>query len=339
MVREGAWASIIRQRRAPAAAPLSALFIAVASHPLKLASLTPAQLLRASIGVAVITIVLKGAAGYVTNSMGLISDAMESFVNLASATFALAMVTVAARPADADHPYGHHKAEYFSSGFEGILIIGAATAILWFAVLRLLSPQPLEQLGWGLGLSILSSAFNGALAFVMLRAARTHRSIALESDARHLITDVWTSAGVVIGIVAVGLTGWFWLDPLLAIGVALNIAREGVKLVWRSSQGLMDEALEPESLAQLNATLERFAAEVPEGAQLRFDDIVTRRAGQRRFADLHMHVPGGWSLQRAAGLRDGLEQALMDALPGLRVTIQLLPLGMEARATPKGEAE
>ncbi len=306
---------------------------------MKFASLTPSQLLRASIGVAVVTIVLKGAAGYVTNSMGLISDAMESFVNLASATFALAMVTVAARPADVEHPYGHHKAEYFSSGFEGILIIGAAIAIIWVAVLRLLSPQPLEQLGWGLGLSILSSVFNGALAFVMFRAARTHRSIALESDARHLITDVWTSAGVVIGIVAVGLTGWLWLDPLLAIGVALNIVREGVKLVWRSSQGLMDEALEPESLAQLNATLERFAAEVPEGAQLRFDDIVTRRAGQRRFADLHMHVPGSWSLQRAAGLRDGLEQALMDALPGLRVTIQLLPLGMEARATPKGEAE
>ncbi|MDM0020513.1 cation diffusion facilitator family transporter [Variovorax saccharolyticus] len=301
--------------------------------------MTPVQLLRASIGVAVVTIVLKGAAGYVTNSMGLISDAMESFVNLASATFALAMVTVAARPADDDHPYGHHKAEYFSSGFEGILIIGAAIAIIWVAVLRLLSPQPLEQLGWGLGLSVLSSAFNGALAFVMLRAARTHRSIALESDARHLITDVWTSAGVVIGIVAVGLTGWLWLDPLLAIGVALNIAREGVKLVWRSSQGLMDEAIEPESLARLNTTLQRFAAEVPEGAQLRFDDIVTRRAGQRRFADLHMHVPGGWTLQRAAGLRDGLEQALMDALPGLRVTIQLLPLGMEARATPKGEAE
>jgi cation diffusion facilitator family transporter len=307
-------------------------------HPLKFTSLTPAQLLRVSIVVALLTIVLKGAAGYVTNSMGLISDAMESFVNLASATFALAMVTVAARPADDDHPYGHHKAEYFSSGFEGILIIGAAIAIIWVAVLRLLSPQPLEQLGWGLGLSILSSAFNGWLAFVMFKAARVHRSIALESDARHLVTDVWTSAAVVVGIVAVHFTGWLWLDPVLAIGVALNIVREGVKLVWRSSQGLMDEAIEPESLALLQATLAQFAAGVPEGAQLRFDDIVTRRAGQRRFADLHMHVPGAWSLQRAAGLRDGLEQALMDALPGLRVTIQLLPLGMEARATPKVEA-
>ena len=305
---------------------------------MKFTSLTPAQLLRVSIVVALLTIVLKGAAGYVTNSMGLISDAMESFVNLASATFALAMVTVAARPADDEHPYGHHKAEYFSSGFEGILIIGAAIAIIWVAVLRLLSPQPLEQLGWGLGLSILSSAFNGWLAFVMFKAARVHRSIALESDARHLVTDVWTSAAVVVGIVAVHLTGWLWLDPVLAIGVALNIVREGVSLVWRSSQGLMDEALEPESLAMLQATLDRFAAGVPEGAQLRFDDIVTRRAGQRRFADLHMHVPGAWSLERAAGLRDGLEQALMDALPGLRVTIQLLPLGMEARATPRVEA-
>ncbi|MDM0077322.1 cation diffusion facilitator family transporter [Variovorax sp. J2P1-59] len=302
---------------------------------MNLAALSPKQLLRVSIAVALITIVLKGAAGYVTNSMGLISDAMESFVNLASATFALAMVTVAARPADEDHPYGHHKAEYFSSGFEGILIIGAAIAILWVAVARLLSPQPLEQLGWGLALSVLSSAFNGALAFVLFRAARAHRSIALEADARHLVTDVWTSAGVVIGIVAVGLTGWLWLDPVLAIGVALNIVREGVKLVWRSSQGLMDEALDPESLAMLDATLERFARSVPEGAQLRFDDIVTRRAGQRRFADLHMHVPGTWSLERAAALRDALEQALMDAVPGLRVTIQLLPLGMEARATQK----
>ena len=304
---------------------------------MKFASLTPAQLLRVSIVVALLTIVLKGAAGYITNSMGLISDAMESFVNLASATFALAMVTVASRPADDEHPYGHHKAEYFSSGFEGILIIGATIAIIWVAVLRLLSPQPLEQLGWGLGLSILSSAFNGWLAFVMFKAARVHRSIALESDARHLVTDVWTSAAVVVGIVAVHLTGWLWLDPVLAIGVALNIVREGVSLVWRSSQGLMDEAIEPESLALLQATLERFATGVPEGAQLRFDDIITRRAGQRRFADLHMHVPGAWSLERAAGLRDGLEQALMDALPGLRVTIQLLPLGMEARATPRAE--
>jgi cation diffusion facilitator family transporter len=298
----------------------------------------PVQLLRVSIAVAVLTILLKGWAGWVTHSMGLISDAMESFVNLASATFALGMVTIAARPADEDHPYGHHKAEYFSSGFEGTLIVGAAIAILWVAVLRLLSPQPLEQVGWGLALSIVSSGFNAALAWVLFSAARTHRSIALEADARHLVTDVWTSAAVVVGVAGVALTGWLWLDPLLAIGVALNIVREGVKLVWRSSQGLMDQALDPETLALLDATLQRFAADSPEGAQLRFDDIVTRGAGQRRFADLHMHVPGQWTLQRAAGLRDQLEKTLIEAVPGLRVTIQLLPLGMEARATPKTEA-
>jgi len=296
-------------------------------------SLTPKTLLRASIAVAVITIVLKGLAGYMTHSMGLISDAMESFVNLASATFALAMVTIAERPADEDHPYGHHKAEYFSSGFEGILIVGAAIAILWVSVQRLLAPQPLEQLGWGLALSVVSSGLNAGLAMLLFRAARARRSIALEADARHLVADVWTSAAVLVGLAAVHVTGWLWLDPLLAIGVALNIAREGVKLVWRSSQGLMDEALEPETQALLRDTLARFAAEVPEGARLRFDDIYTRRAGQRRFADLHMHVPGDWTLQRAAALRDAVEQALMDAVPGLRVTIQLLPLGMEARAT------
>jgi cation diffusion facilitator family transporter len=295
-------------------------------------------LLRLSVAVALVTIVLKGAAGYVTNSMGLISDAMESFVNLASAMFALAMVTIAARPADEDHPYGHHKAEYFSSGFEGILIIGAALAIAWAAVVRLLSPQPLEQLGWGLVLSIVSSMLNAALAVALFRAARVHRSIALEADGRHLVTDVWTSAAVVIGIVAVHFTGWLWLDPLLAIGVALNIVREGVALIWRSSQGLMDQALDAPSLDALNTAIARFA-ERPDGGALRFDDLVTRSAGSRRFADLHMHVPGDWSLERAAGLRDALEQSLMEAVPGLRVTIQLLPLNMEARAVRMGNHE
>jgi len=298
----------------------------------------PRTLLRLSIAVALVTIVLKGLAGYVTNSMGLISDAMESFVNLASATFALGMVTIATRPPDDDHPYGHHKAEYFSSGFEGILILGASVAIGVVAVLRLLSPQPLEDLGWGLALSIVSSGFNGALAWMLFRAGREHRSIALEADARHLVTDVWTSAAVVVGIVGVHFTGWLWLDPVLAIGVAINIAREGVHLVWRSSQGLMDRALDAESLATLDAVLARFAAQ-PGGVTLRFDDIATRSAGQRRFADLHMHVPGDWSLRHAAALRDRLEQALMDALPGLRVTIQLLPLDMEARAVLLAEGQ
>ncbi len=290
-----------------------------------MASFTPRRLLMASVAVAVLTIALKAAAWWVTGSVGLLSDAMESFVNLASAIFALVMVTIAARPPDEEHPYGHHKAEYFSSGFEGILIIGAAGGIIWAASGRILAPQPLERLDWGLGLSVASSALNGLLAWVMHRAAVEHRSIALEADARHLVTDVWTSAGVVAGLGLAWATGWLWLDAVVAIGVALNILREGFALVRRSSQGLMDEALEPQVLAEIHKVLEGFAHPT-----IRFDHVTTRQAGQRRFVDLHMHMPAGWSLGRAAALRTSVEQALMSAVPGLRATIQLLPSDVEA---------
>lgn len=292
--------------------------------------LTPQRLLAASVVVALITITLKTLAWWITDSVGLLSDAMESLVNLASAMFGLLMVTIAARPADDDHPYGHHKAEYFSSGFEGILIIVAALGIVWAAVHRLLDPQPLEQLGWGLALSVLSSALNGLLAWVMFRSARVHRSVALDGDARHLMTDVWTSAGVVVGLVLVQLSGWLWLDPVVAIGVALNILKEGVHLIWRSSQGLMDEALEPEVLATIEQTLAAHTVERDGVALIRFDHVSTRRAGQRRFADLHMHVPASWTLGQAADLRGRVERALMRAVPGLRATIQLLPSDVEA---------
>jgi cation diffusion facilitator family transporter len=286
--------------------------------------LSPQLLLRASIAVAVLTIALKTLAWWITDSVGLLSDAMESLVNLASALFALLMVTIARRPADAEHPYGHHKAEYFSSGFEGLLIIVAALGIVWAAVQRILHPQPLDQLGWGLALSVLSSAFNGGLAWAMLKSGREHRSIALEGDARHLITDVWTSAGVVVGIALVAFTGWQWLDPAVAIGVALNILREGVSLMWRSSQGLMDEALEPEVMEVVEKTLAGFNHHT-----IRFDHISSRRSGQRRFVDLHMHMPASWTLGRAAAVRGDVEQALMSAVPGLRATIQLLPSDVE----------
>lgn len=282
-------------------------------------------LLWASVVVAIITITLKTLAWYITDSVGLLSDAMESFVNLASAIFALMMVTIAQRPADDEHPYGHHKAEYFSSGFEGLLIIAAAMAIMWAAGHRILDPQPIEQVGWGLALSVVSSALNGLLAWVMFKAAKVHRSIALEADARHLVTDVWTSVGVVVGIGAVGLTGWLWLDPLVAIGVALNILREGFHLIWRSSQGLMDEALEPEVLADIQKVLKDF-----DHHTIRFDHVTTRRSGRRRFVDLHMHMPASWSLGRAAAVRAQVEIALMGAVPGLRATIQLLPTDVEA---------
>ncbi len=282
-------------------------------------------LLQLSIVAAVATIVMKTAAWWITDSVGLLSDAMESLVNLASALFALAMVTIAQRPADDDHPFGHTKAEYFSSGFEGLLIAGAAAGIIWAAVHRFANPQPLELLGWGIALAVASSALNGLLAHRMMAASREHRSVALEADARHLYTDVWTSAGVVVGLVLVHFTGWAWLDPVLAILVALNILREGARLAWRSVEGLMDSAVEPEVRAQIDRTLARFAHDA-----IRFDHIVTRRAAQRRFVDLHMHLPAHWSLGRAAALRGDVERALMNELPGLRASIQLLPSNVEA---------
>ena len=283
-------------------------------------------LLKLSIAAAVITIVMKTAAWWITDSVGLLSDAMESFVNLASALFGLAMVIIAQRPADDDHPFGHSKAEYFSSGFEGLLIAGAAAGIIWAAAHRFFNPQPLESLGWGLALALLSSALNGVLAWRMMAASRQHRSIVLEADARHLYTDVWTSAGVVVGLIGVHLTGWLWLDPVLAIGVALNILREAAHLAWRSVEGLMDSALEPEVRAQIDRTLAQFAH-----STIRFDHLVTRRAGQRRFLDVHMHMPASWTLGRAAALRADVEQALMNEVPGLRASIQLLPSNVEAR--------
>jgi cation diffusion facilitator family transporter len=282
--------------------------------------------LKLSIAVAIATIALKTGAWWLTGSVGLLSDAMESVVNLAGAMFALAMVVIAARPPDEEHPFGHSKAEYFSSGFEGLLIFIAALAIMWAAVDRLRSPQPLEQLGIGLALSVLSSVLNGVLAWAMLKKAREHRSMALEADARHLFTDVWTSIGVVLGLVAVAASGWLWLDPVIAIAVAGNVAREGFSLVRRSADGLMDHAVDPQVQQQIDEVLSGFA----HPTTLRFDHVNTRRAGQRLFVDLHMHMPPNWSLQRAAALRTSVEQALMAAVPGLRATIQLLPMDVEA---------
>ena len=294
---------------------------------LKLSSTT---LLRTSVVVAIITIVMKTLAWYITDSVGLLSDAMESFVNLASAIFALIMVTVAQQPADEEHPYGHHKAEYFSSGFEGVLIMGAAAAIIWASVHRVFDPQPVVELGWGLSLSVASSALNGLLAWVMFKVAKQQRSIALEADAKHLVTDVWTSAGVVIGLLLVMFTGWLWLDAVVAMGVALNILKEGFDLIWRSSQGLMDEAVEPQILADIHEVLQGFEHMRGEVQIIRFDHITTRQAGQRRFVDMHMHMPASWSLGRAAALRTSVEQALMSSVPGLRASIQLLPNDVEA---------
>jgi len=295
--------------------------------------MSPKGWLVVSALVAMVTIVLKTLAWWFTDSIGLLSDAMESVVNLASAMFGLLMVTLAAQPPDEEHPYGHHQAEYFSAGFEGILILVAALGIIWAALHRLWDPQPVQQIGLGLVLSIISSALNGWLAWVLFRAAREHRSIALEADAQHLVSDVWTSLRVVVGMVMVSLSGWLWLDALVAIGVALNILREGVHLVSRAFQGLMDQAVEPDVQAQIHAVLADFAHQPGEVHIVRFDHLTTRKAGQRRFVDLHMHMPASWTLGRAAALRLSVEQALMSAVPGLRASIQLLPSDVEAHAS------
>lgn len=289
----------------------------------------PRNLLKVSVVVAIVTIVLKTLAWWLTDSVALLSDAMESFVNLASALFALHMVTVAARPADDGHPYGHHKAEYFSAGFEGILIVGAALGIIVSAINRLLHPQALGQLDVGLTLSVVSAILNGALAMVMLRSARQYRSAALEGDARHLMTDVWTSGGVVVGLVAATLTGWLWLDAVVAIAVAINILREGWHLIWSSSQSLMDEAVEPEVKASIQKVLTLFSHSREGSEIIRFDHVTSRRAGPRCFVDMHMHMPAHWTLGRAAALRGDVELALVDVVPGLIATIQLLPNDVE----------
>ena len=291
---------------------------------------TPTFWLRLSVLVALLTIALKTTAWWVADSVALLSDALESFVNLAGALFAWRMLVVANQPADADHPYGHHKAEYFSAGFEGILIVGAALGIMWSAVMRWVHPEPLQHVGLGVALAVVSSALNGGLAWRMLVAARQYRSMALQADARHLITDVWTSAGVVVGLGLVLVTGWQWLDSLAALLVAGNILREGVRMVWRASQGLMDQAMDEAQLARVHQVLDAFTADGLGPKVIRFDHIQSRDAGARCFVDMHMHLPGDWSLTRAAALRTDVEQALMHAVPGLRVSIQLLPSHVEA---------
>jgi len=291
-------------------------------------------LLRLSVATALATIVLKSGAWWITGSVSLLSDALESLVNLASALFALAMVTVAARPADHDHPFGHTKAEYFSSAFEGLMIAAAAIAIVWAAIERFMHLQPLDGVGIGLALTVISSVLNGLLARKMLIESHVHRSVALEADARHLFTDVWTSAGVVVGLILVQLTGWLWLDPVIAIGVAMNIIREGARVVSGSIDGLMDKALDPEVQERIDRTLARFAQN-----SVRFDDLVTRRAGSRHFLDMHMHAPASWTLGQAAALRGEVEQALMSEVAGLRASIQLLPWDVEARFNTAQDAQ
>jgi cation diffusion facilitator family transporter len=275
-----------------------------------------------SIATALATIFLKASAYYLTGSVGLLSDALESIVNLVAALMALAMLAVAARPADQMHAYGYHKAEYFSSGFEGILILLAAVSIVWTAIPRLLTPHPLEQVGIGLAVSTLAAGINFAVARLLLDAAYKYRSITLGADAHHLMTDVWTSAGVLIGIAMVFLTGWNRLDPIIAIIVATNILWIGAKLLRNSVLGLMDTALPSSEYQTITDVLSRY---VRQGIQ--YHALRTRHAGSRSFISLHVLVPGDWTVQRGHDLLEQVERDIRSAIPGATVFTHLEPAG------------
>ena len=263
-----------------------------------------------SIAAALATIALKTVAWRITGSVGLLSDAIESVVNLVGGIMALAMLTIAARPADEDHAYGHSKAEYFSSGVEGSLILVAAVSIAIAAVLRLITPKPLEAIGMGVAVSVAASLVNLVVALLILRAGKKHNSITLESNAHHLMTDVWTSVGVVAGVGLVALTKWNWLDPVVALLVAANIVWTGVRIVRRSIAGLMDISLSPEDIATVRKVLKTY-----EQTGIQFHALRTRQAGARKFVSTHVLVPGDWTVQRGHELLDKIEADVCRALP------------------------
>jgi cation diffusion facilitator family transporter len=271
-----------------------------------------------SIAAALFTIALKSAAYLLTGSVGLLSDALEALVNLAGAIMALTMLAVAARPADDDHRYGHGKAEYFSSFFEGALILLAAGGIVFAAVERLIAPRPLEQLGLGLTVSVAASVANLAVALIILRAGRRHHSITLESNAKHLLTDVWTSAGVIAGVGAVAFTGWQWLDPVVALVVAANIVVTGARIVRESVRGLMDSALPADEERDLRQALDRH---MTDGVQ--YHALRTRRAGARRFVSVHVLVPGAWTVHHGHRLLESIEADVRAVLPNVTVFTHL----------------
>jgi cation diffusion facilitator family transporter len=274
-----------------------------------------------SVAAALATIGLKTWAWWVTGSVGLLSDAIESVVNLVAALVALWTLALADRPPDEAHAFGYSKAEYFSSGFEGALILLAAGAILWAAVPRLVAPSPLEQVGVGLVISVVASLINFGVSVLLLRAARQHRSITLEADARHLMTDVWTSGGVVLGVFLVSLTGWERLDPLIAMAVGVNILRTGYKLLRRSALGLLDPSLDRVWLEAIQEVLDRYRA-----MGIGFHALRTREAAGRSFVSVHVLVPGDWTVQRGHDLLEGIEAEIRAAVPGSSVITHLEPL-------------
>ncbi|WP_336671525.1 cation diffusion facilitator family transporter [Tsukamurella sp. USMM236] len=275
-----------------------------------------------AVAAGVLTIGLKVLAWRLTGSVGLLSDAAESSVNLVAAIAAYVALKVAARPADRGHNFGHTKAEYFSAVLEGVMIVVAAGVIIVSAVNRLFHPQELEQVGTGLAISVLATAINGAVGLYLLRVGRAHRSLALQADGKHLLTDVWTTVGVIAGVLLVALTGWLPLDPLIAIAVAVNILVVGVRLVLGSGAGLMDAAMPDEDRARLDEVLDRHRSD-----GIEFHDVRTRESGHERFAQMHMLVPGEWTVERAHDLSEQVEQELAEQFADLRTTIHVEPIG------------
>ena len=274
-----------------------------------------------SIAAALATILLKGWAWWITGSVGLLSDALESFVNLAGAMMALAMLTLAAKPADDNHAHGHGKAEYFSSAFEGFLILIAAVAISYAAIERLLNPQPLEAVGIALAISVVASIINLATSRTLMNVGKKYKSITLEADAHHLMTDVWTSVGVIVGVGLVWLTGWLWLDPVIALLVALNILWTGWQLLQRSAAGLMDVSIPEVELQAIEAILDGYRKH-----GLKFHALRTRQAGTRAFITVHVLVPGAWTIQHGHDWSERIEADIRLAVTHAHITTHLEPM-------------
>ncbi len=274
-----------------------------------------------SVGAALATIGLKATAYFLTGSVGLLSDALESFVNLLAALVALLALSVALRPADDEHAYGHTKAEYFSSGFEGALIVVAAASIVIAAVQRLIEPRPIDAPGLGLAITAVASAINLAVAKVLQRAGKRYESITLEADAQHLMTDVWTSLGVIVGVGAAAVTGWLRLDGIVAIAVAANVMVAGVRMLRRSMLGLLDTSLPEETLDQIKAILDAHGK-----SGVGYHALRTRQAGARRFISFHILVPGDWTVQRGHDLLEEIEERIRQAVPRSVVDTHLEPI-------------
>lgn len=269
-----------------------------------------------SIAAAVATISIKLTAYFLTNSVGLLSDGLESCVNLAAALVALVMLNLAEKPPDERHEFGHNKAEYFSSAIEGGLIVLAAGSIIWSAVPRILHPQPLEKLGIGLLIALSASLINLAVSIILIRNGRKHNSITLEADGKHLRTDVMTSAGVLLGIALVKLTGWMILDAIVAIGVALNIIWTGFQLMRKSAMGLLDTALPQNEIQKISDLLDGYGQH-----DLKFHSLLTRQSGQRKFISVHLQMPGKWNLHQGHTLAEKVEKDVRKLFPGSPTTV------------------